>query len=79
MDWSADERRARAELQRNAARIDSGDTAARDPRPAPRGAGMQGRLPDPERYCPQGHELTTDNTYYRRDGRAACQKCRFGL
>jgi hypothetical protein len=79
IDWTADERRAGADLRRSAARIDSGETAGRDPRPAPRGAGMQGRRLDPDRFCLQGHELTPDNTCYRRSGEASCRRCLFGV
>jgi hypothetical protein len=78
IDWTADERRAGAALRLNAALIDSGETARRDPRPAPRGAPRQGRLLDPERFCARGHELTPDNTYYRRSGEAACRRCLIG-
>lgn len=78
VDWRADERRARVALRQNAALIDSGETAGRDPMPAPHGAGMQGRHLDPDRFCTKGHELTPDNTRYRRSGVAACRRCLLG-
>ena len=78
VDWTADERRARAALRRSTALIDSGETARLDPRPAPRGAPRQGRLLDPERFCARGHELTPDNTRYRRTGDASCRRCLLG-
>ncbi len=69
-------RRVQAELERLGLSFDERQNKAK------RRCGYCGRLQDHARdcarryHCPEGHEMTNENTYVRPDGRRECKQCR---